>query len=380
MASTGRPSRRVFLQASTCSALMAAGSANWSTMTNRANGAESVVSHLSTDRRIGAVAYGYQYSIGLFAYRNRKGPRMDARQFVEATRKAGGNVAQIYHTMVTSLDDAQLKRLRSTAEELDVVLEVHGGNALNPKYEQSMQVAAKLGSKIVGCSFGMLMRPDKIATLKAWDEHTARCLDRLRGLARVAQSLGLTIGVENHLDFTVEELDDLIRKTNSPHVGVLFDVGNTIGTLDDPIEAADRLGPRVVATHYKDFAVEEVARGFRFTMVPLGAGSLRLPEITERLAKHIGPDVNFSIEMISGQHFEVKWLEDRFWTAYRHKPGREVAATLRHIRSKAIDLHECIPVEEFDKLPHNRRVALEQDRMIRCISHLKAVVGAIGGD
>ena len=43
------------------------------------------------------------------------------------------------------------------------------------------------------------------------------------------------------------------------------------------------LGPLVVALHYKDFAIEETPLGFRFTMVPLGAGSLNLPEITRRL-------------------------------------------------------------------------------------------------
>jgi len=40
-------------------------------------------------------------------------------------------------------------------------------------------------------------------------------------------------------------------------VGVIFDVGNTVGTLDDPTEATDVLGPYTVATHYKDFAIEE---------------------------------------------------------------------------------------------------------------------------
>ena len=53
-----------------------------------------------------------------------------------------------------------------------------------------MQRAAALGSKVVGCSFGMLMRPDKIATLEAWDEHTKQCEARLRELAPLAKSLG----------------------------------------------------------------------------------------------------------------------------------------------------------------------------------------------
>lgn len=329
-----------------------------------------------TRNRVGAVAYGYQYSIGLFTYKDRPGERFDAVRFVEATHEAGGEVAQLYHSMIAELDDDGLKRLRRRADELDVLLEVHGGGALGKwsKLEDTMRRAAALKVKAVGCTFGMLMRPDKIATLEAWDEHVQACEARLRELVPVAESLQLKLGVENHLDFTVEELRDLIRRVNSRHVGIIFDVGNTVGTLDDPIEAADVFGPYVVATHYKDFAVEEVARGFRFTMVPLGCGSLRLPEITERLLRHIDPEMALSIEMMNGQHFEVNWLEDRFWVPFRNKTARQVAATLHHIRGKAIDIGERKLVEEIDTLPHEAHLALEQDRMTRCIAYLKKIL------
>ena len=179
------------------------------------------------------------------------------------------------------------------------------------------------------------------------------------------------------MDFSVEELRDLIKSVNSPNVGVLFDVGNILGTLDDPTEAADILGPLTVATHYKDFAIEEVARGFRFCMVPLGSGSVRLREVTERLLKHVDPEMGMSIEMINGQHFEVNWLEDRFWTAYRNKTARQLAATLRHVRGKAINIDDFILIEEVDKLPHEEHVKYEQDRMARCITYLKGLLDDI---
>jgi len=325
------------------------------------------------------VAYGYQYSIGLFSYKDRPGKKFDAVKFVEATHAAGGEVAQLFVAMIRDLDNDGLRRLRRRAEELNVLLEVHGGGALGKwsKYEDTMRRTATLGCKVIGCTFGMLMRPNKVATLEAWDAHTKRCEARLRELAPLAKSLGLTIGVENHLDFTVEELRDMIKRVNSPNVGVIFDVGNTIGTLDDPTEAADILGPYTVATHYKDFAIEEVARGFRFCMVPLGCGSLRLREITERLLQHVDPEMGMSIEMMNGQHFEVNWLEDRFWIPYRNKTARQVAATLRHVQGKAIDIDEFKLVEEVDKLPHEEHLKFEQDRMTHCIAYLKGILDPI---
>ena len=41
------------------------------------------------------------------------------------------------------------------------------------------------------------------------------------------------------------------------------------------------------------------------------------PLHAERLLKHVDPEMSMSIEMINGQHFELNWLEDRFWTANR---------------------------------------------------------------
>ena len=325
--------------------------------------------------RVGIVSYSFQYSIGLFTYKDRPGDdRLEAAQFVEKTREAGGEVAQVFHNMVDDLDEEGVARLRRTAGDLDVWVEVHGGAAQRPTFEHTMHVAAALGAKVIGCSFGMMMRPDKIATLTDWDAHLGQCQARLRELIGPAKELGLTIGIENHLDFTIEELRDLVRDTDSPHVGVILDVGNPLGTLDDPLDAVDLLGPYTVATHYKDFAVEEVARGFRLTMVPLGCGSLRLPEITRRLVKHVSPEVGFAIEMMNGQQLDINWLEDRFWAPFRGKTSRQVAATLRHIRGKAIAIEEFLPVTEVDKLPHAEHMALEMERITRCVAHLKRLV------
>ncbi|MBF0199128.1 MAG: sugar phosphate isomerase/epimerase, partial [Planctomycetes bacterium] len=201
--------------------------------------------------RVGGVAYSYQYSIGLFKYNNRPGGKFDAMKFLEANYQAGGEIAQLYYPMIKNLNNDDLVKLRRRAEELNMRLEVLGGNALGRSFEDCINRAVTLGSKIVGCTFGFLMRPNKISTLEAWDKHTNKCLARLRKLAPIAKSLGIIIAAENHFDFTVDEMYNLIKNVNSPHVGILFDVGNIIGTLDDPTEAADKLGPLIVATHYK---------------------------------------------------------------------------------------------------------------------------------
>ncbi|MFZ5832369.1 MAG: sugar phosphate isomerase/epimerase family protein [Planctomycetota bacterium] len=297
-----------------------------------------------------------------------------AMKFLEASHRAGAEVVMIYDFILNPLDADQLKQLRQRAESLDVAIEASGQNLFRPTYEQTMEQVAALGAKTIGAYSGMLLRPEKIPTLELWDEHQAKTEARLRELLPLAKRLGIVIALENHLDFTMEEICQLIRRIDSPHVRLLFDVGNGIATLDDPIESAEQVGPLVAATHFKDFAIEEVTRGFRFTMVPLGAGSLQLREVCRRLLPNIAPGTHFSIEMMNGQQFEVKWLEERYWPPYRGVTARQLAATLRHIRGKAIDIERFVPEKELETLPHDEHMEFEFRRIRDCIATLKQIL------
>lgn len=142
-------------------------------------------------RRVGILANGLHYSIGLFKYKKRPGRKLNARQFVETTHRCDGNLAKIHPSMITPLNTAELKRLRDRAEELDVVLEIHGGNPLQPGFPQVLRMASTLGCRLVGGVFGYYERPNKIASLEAWDTHTQRCRARLKEVALAAKPLGI---------------------------------------------------------------------------------------------------------------------------------------------------------------------------------------------
>ena len=354
-------SRRDFLMAS------AAAAAGLGAATSGAAAAVNPAAGGSTrTRRVGTATISFRYAVKSW---QKEG--FAAMKLLETAHRAGAEVVMLYDFLIDPLDRDQIKQLRAKAEQLDVMIETSGQDLFRRTYEHSMEQAAALGAKTIACYSGMLLRPDKIPTLELWNKHQAKTEARLRELLPTAKRLGINVAIENHLDFTIEELVQLIRRIDSPHVGVLFDIGNGIATLDDPIESAELLAPYVMATHYKDFAIEEVTRGFRFTMVPLGAGSLRLPEITAKLIHAVRPEAAFSIEMMNGQQFEVKWLEDRFWVPYRGVTARQVAATLRHIRGKAIDIGRFVPEKELDTLPHEEQLQFEFERIKECIAYLK---------
>ena len=92
MSTTRKPSRRTFLQAS-AGALAGTGLIAGSTPLGAdANEAAVTIGGRRGRNRVGAVAYGYQYSIGLFSYDDRPGERFDAVKFVEASMLRGARL------------------------------------------------------------------------------------------------------------------------------------------------------------------------------------------------------------------------------------------------------------------------------------------------
>ena len=118
-----------------------------------------------------------------------------------------------------------------------------------------------------------------------FDEHEKQ-IDRLSALfaeaVKEAEAQGIRLAIENHQDFTLEELATLLENVNSPYLGLTFDSGNCLRILDDPIKGLERLAPRVLATHIKDIRLQRGMPADRwqfFACVPAGEGVVDLPRI-----------------------------------------------------------------------------------------------------
>jgi sugar phosphate isomerase/epimerase len=105
---------------------------------------------------------------------------------------------------------------------------------------------------------------------------------------KVAEEYGIRMAVENHIDFTAEEMLRLLRNVNSPYFGMNFDSGNFVRLLDDPVKAMERLAPYVLATHIKDLTVRKsvpVDEWFFFSSVPVGDGIVDNQRLAQLLAE-----------------------------------------------------------------------------------------------
>src|SRR5262245_36118017 len=97
--------------------------------------------------------------------------------------------------------------------------------------------------------------------------------------------------------------------------------------LDEPIAAAERLAPRVLATHVKDAVLAFTPRGLSWQARPVGSGIIPLPDVLSPLI-HANPEIALSIELHPRTYdlpiFDRSWLG--FFPALR---AESLAAVVR---------------------------------------------------
>ena len=123
-------------------------------------------------------------------------------------------------------------------------------------------------------------------------------LDRLRTLADVFAARDVAIAFETGQE-TAATLLEVLDELDRPAVGVNFDPANMIlYGMGDPVEAIERLLPRVAQVHVKD-AVATERPGTWGREVPAGHGGVDWPGLFNA-AVRIEPPVNFIIERETG--------------------------------------------------------------------------------
>ena len=113
-------------------------------------------------------------------------------------------------------------------------------------------------------------------------------VEMFKKAVEVAKDAGVRLAVENHIDFTSDEILQLLTEVDSEYFGLNFDTGNFLRLLDDPIKGMEKLAPYVLATHVKDLMPDKTARPTDwhfFAGVPVGQGLIDNQTLAQLLQK-----------------------------------------------------------------------------------------------
>jgi hypothetical protein len=124
----------------------------------------------------------------------------------------------------------------------------------------------------------------------------------------LAEHARLPVAMENHKDWTGEEMAALLKEYSSEYLGACLDFGNNLSLLDDPYDVAERLAPFTISTHMKDSRVSLGPKGLLLGDVVLGDGVLDIARILDLL--------------------EVPVFASSYWATFPERQGIRLARTV----------------------------------------------------
>jgi len=293
----------------------------------------------------------------------------DTYEFLEYCHSLGAGGIQ---ASLSSMEPSFLKKLRGRAEALGMYLEVM---APLPKpdtadFERAVLAAKEAGALCIRSACLGGRRYETFSTLAGWQIFITQSRASIDRALPVIEKHRVPLAIENHKDWTAEELRLLISNRQSSYLGVCLDTGNNIALLDDPMAVVETLAPYTIATHIKDMGVEPYGDGFLLSELPLGEGFLDMKRIITTIQK-ARPAARFTLEMITRNPLEVPCLTDKYWLTFPEHSGRYLARTLRMVREKSSN--QRLP--RVDKLDSGAQLRLEEDNVKQCLYYARERLG-----
>ena len=233
--------------------------------------------------------------------------RMDIFGFIETAHELGLDGVQINVIKDYNLDEnwgalggnseEHLKKVKALTDKYGMYIEIDMRNLDYERVEEVLKVASRLGAKIVRSYIPIKPLTDKGATAGsegAYDFAKIRHdfdpssydegIEKLNRIIPLLKKYRVKLALENHEYETSTELVEVVKKVNSPWVGLHYDFGNSMMAWEEPVTAAENMAPYTFTTHFKDHIIVEEPNdkyGYVVCGVPAGEGNIDLEKCFE---------------------------------------------------------------------------------------------------
>jgi sugar phosphate isomerase/epimerase len=238
--------------------------------------------------RAGIGSWSFPWATGVPGYPSPAHP-LRPLGLLELARELQAGVIQIADNLpLDGFGEDELTRLRHTAEEWDIEVEV-GTRGVTPGHLlRYLRIARCLGARILRTlTHTADSRPD-LVQVEAW----------IREVLPQFEDAGVSLALENYERHSCAGLARLVESLGSPHAGICLDTVNSLGALETPREAVALLGPHTINLHVKDFEIRRVdtMMGYLVTGCAAGEGRLDIPWLVGEIRQH-GRDPNLILEL-----------------------------------------------------------------------------------
>jgi sugar phosphate isomerase/epimerase len=290
----------------------------------------------------------------------------DTMEFLEHCHRIGAGGIQ-------SPINGDIPALRKRADEYGMYIEAM---VPMPKgddteaFEHSLKDAQAVGAVALRAACLGSRRYEAFNSLDDWRVHVAESHRSLEAARPVLDKYKIPLGVENHKDWTADELVSVMKKYGTEYLGVCLDFGNNLSLLDEPMDVVEKLAPFTISTHIKNMGTQPYSEGLLLSEVLLGDGYLDLPQAIA-LVRQSRPNTRFSLEMISRDPLKVPCLTDKYWVTFPDRNGLYLARSLRFANEHA----SVKPLPTVSHLSHEEHLKKEDQNVIDCLQYANEKLG-----
>jgi len=290
----------------------------------------------------------------------------DTLEFLEHANTLGAGGIEM---PLTSREPEYVRKLRARAGDLGMYYETIA--ALPTKesasaFESTVAAAKEAGALAIRVNCLPGRRYENFTNLPDWQKAVAQSHGNIDTALRIVEKHQVPLAIENHKDWTADEMAALMKAKASRWLGVCLDTGNNIALLDDPMAVVETLAPYAISTHIKDMAVAPYPDGFLLSEMPLGEGMLDMRRIVDTI-RRARPETRLTLEMITRDPLKVPCLTDAYWATFPERNGLYLARTLHMVRER--------PLPMVSGLTRDAQLQLEEDNVKKSLTYARERLG-----
>jgi sugar phosphate isomerase/epimerase len=254
--------------------------------------------------KVGIDSYCYHRFFGeVYPDQEDPGVRWTFHDFVNRAAELDVEGVALESCFFESLEPAYLGEIRAALDERGMERILAWGHPDGLEAGRNVEAWCEMNSLIPRAQFmgAQIMRIVASSLMFRNEPHEPQIdaiVKMLTESVKIAEANGVVLAIENHIDYTSQEIYEILERVGSDALRVNFDTGNTLRMMEDPVAAARRLGPYTVATHTKDLDACRHVRPeewFFFSSVPVGTGLIDIPGVVKAL-KESGYDGVLAVE------------------------------------------------------------------------------------
>jgi sugar phosphate isomerase/epimerase len=245
--------------------------------------------------------------------------------YLTIAKDIGARSIEVWDELLRTLDQADLRALKVRLDDMEMQ-PLLSTNIDNIDIDLYLRAASATGSRHIRMMITPILCGDRVAAGEGWDRAVRNCREKLTKFAPMAEAAGVTLLIENHQDFTSQEMVELCESFG-PAVRISYDPANAFAVGEAPVEYTRIVAPYVRYVHLKDYRVQFIPDGIRLVRCACGDGAVPFQDVFDILGQH---NDGMLAAVGAGALYarDIRVFTTRWWERYEPRSALSLAACL----------------------------------------------------